>query len=34
MSDEAMKEYILEALETADHYVIQQIYEYLLEVEY
>ena len=32
MSDEAMKEYIREALETADTYVIQQIYEYLLEV--
>lgn len=34
MSDEEKKEYIKEALETADTYVIQQIYEYLLEVEY
>ena len=34
MSTEEMKEYIEEALETADEYVIQQIYEYLQEVEY
>ena len=34
MSDEEKKEYIKEALEKADTYVIAQIYEYLLEVEY
>ena len=34
MSTEEMKEYIEEALETADEYVIQQIYEFLQEVEY
>ena len=34
MSDEEKKKYIKEAIETADTYVIAQIYEFLLEVEY
>ena len=34
MSNEEKVEYIKEALKTADQYVIEQIYEYLLEVEY
>jgi hypothetical protein len=34
MSEEEKKEYIKEALETADTYIIDQIYEFLLEVEY
>ena len=34
MSDEEKNEYIKEALETANTYVIEQIYEFLLEVEY
>ena len=34
MSTEEMVEYIKEALESADLYVIEQVYEFLLEVEY
>lgn len=34
MSKLEMVEYIREALESADPYVIEQVYEFLLEVEY
>lgn len=34
MNQEEMITYIKEALESADEYVIQQIYEYLLGEEY
>lgn len=34
MSTDDKIEYIKEALETANEYVIEQIYEFLLEVEY
>lgn len=34
MSIEDKLEYIKEALETSDEYTIDQIYEFLLEVEY
>lgn len=33
MNDQEKIEYIREALETADTYVIQQIYEYIIENE-
>lgn len=34
MSTEEKVEYIKDALESADEYVLDQIYEFLLEVEY
>lgn len=34
MSKKEMIEYIREALEDADEYTVQQVYEFLLAVEY
>lgn len=34
MSKEEMLDYIKEALEDADEYTIEQVYEFLLAVEY
>lgn len=34
MSKKEMIEYIREALEDADEYAVQQVYEFLLAVEY
>lgn len=34
MSKQEMVDFIQEALESADEYVVQQVYEFLQEVEY
>lgn len=34
MSKEEMLDYIKEALEESDEYVVEQVYEFLLAVEY
>lgn len=34
MSKQEMMDFIQEALESADEYVVQQVYEFLQEVEY